>query len=323
MRTSIIKSFLSLSAISLFAGKASADASYNLKSHSLSAPYITDGLYNRWWDFGGSTVVEVNKYVRLTSNQNSQQGWLWSRAPLTAQNWEVEFEFKVGEINGKDHLFGDGFAFFYTVDRANLGPVFGSKDYFNGLGVFFDTYPNSRHKFSFPRVMPMIGDGKTSYDNDHDGDANNMNLGCSADFRDKKFPTKAVVRYKKGEYVEVLLKIKNDDIWQPCFSIQNVTLPTIGYIGFTSHTGDAYDIHDIISVDTKGFIIPSRRAKKTHGPPEGKVKQGIHSEYNNQEGTGFGFLFWLLCISGVLGIGYVVYTKKFKDNGRKDNAKLF
>jgi len=25
-----------------------------------------------------------------------------------------------------------------------------------------DTYPNSRHKFSFPRVMPMIGDGKTS-----------------------------------------------------------------------------------------------------------------------------------------------------------------
>jgi len=41
MRTSILKSVLSISALSLFAGKASADASYNLKSHSLSPPYIS------------------------------------------------------------------------------------------------------------------------------------------------------------------------------------------------------------------------------------------------------------------------------------------
>jgi mannose-binding lectin 2 len=320
MRSSILK--LSLSALALLAGKASADASYNLKSHSLSPPYITDGLYNRWWDFGGSTVVEVNKYIRLTSNQNSQQGRLWSRAPLTAQNWEIEFEFRVGEINGKDHLFGDGFAFFYASDRAILGPVFGSKDYFNGLGVFFDTYPNSRHKYSFPRVMPMLGDGKTSYDNDHDGEGNNMMLGCSADFRDKKFPTKAIVRYKKGEYVEVLLKIRNEDVYQPCFTIQNVTLPSIGYVGFTSHTGDAYDIHDILSIETKGFIIPSKRVNRKNQPPQQNSHHGIHNQYNNQEEAGFGLFFWLIVISVVLGIGYVVYTKKIANN-RKDDVNLF
>jgi len=39
MRSSILK--LSLSALALLAGKASADASYNLKSHSLSPPYIS------------------------------------------------------------------------------------------------------------------------------------------------------------------------------------------------------------------------------------------------------------------------------------------
>jgi len=320
MRSSIFK--LSLSALAFLASKVSADASYNLKSHSLSPPYLTDGLYNRWWDFGGSTVVEVSKFVRLTSNQNSQQGWLWSRAPLTAQNWEVEFEFRVGEINGKDHLFGDGFAFFYTTERANIGPVFGSKDYFTGLGVFFDTYPNSRHKYSFPRVMPMIGDGRTSYDNDHDGEANNMALGCSADFRDKRFPTKAIVRYKKGEYVEVLLKIRNEENYQPCFTVQNVTLPTIGYIGFTSHTGDATDIHDILSVETKGFIIPSKRVRGKQPPQPQNNHRGIHNQYNNQEETGRGFLFWLIIISVVLGIGYVVYQKKFANTG-KDNAKLF
>lgn len=31
-----------------------------------------------------------------------------------------------------------------TKDRLTPGPVFGSKDNFNGLGIFFDTYDNER-----------------------------------------------------------------------------------------------------------------------------------------------------------------------------------
>ena len=31
-----------------------------------------------------------------------------------------------------------------TKDRLSPGPVFGSKDNFNGLGIFFDTYDNER-----------------------------------------------------------------------------------------------------------------------------------------------------------------------------------
>ena len=29
------------------------------------------------------------RYIRLTSDRPSQQGWLFSRVPLTATNWEV------------------------------------------------------------------------------------------------------------------------------------------------------------------------------------------------------------------------------------------
>lgn len=318
MRSSIYKSILS--ALALYAGTASA-VSYNLRSHSLEAPYMTDGLYNRWWDFGGSTVVEVNKFVRLTTNQNSQQGWLWSRAPLTAQSWEVEFEFKVGQENDKDHLFGDGFAFFYTTDRANLGPVFGNKDYFNGLGVFFDTYPNSRHKYSFPRVMPMIGDGKTPYDSVNDGEANNNKVGCSGDFRAKKYPTKAIVRYHKGESVEVLTKFRNELEYQSCFILQNVTLPTIGYIGFTSNTGDAYDIHDIISVQTRGFVLSAKNYKKEGTRNNQRpVNHGIHEELNKEDSS-YGFMFWLVVISVVLGVLYFI-SKRNRTN-KKENLKLF
>lgn len=55
-------------------------------------------------------------------------------------NWEVHLTVK---IHGKGkELFGDGMAFWYTRDRMQAGPVFGSKDLFSGLAVVIDTYSN-------------------------------------------------------------------------------------------------------------------------------------------------------------------------------------
>jgi mannose-binding lectin 2 len=62
------------------------------------------------------------------------------------RNWEVQVQFHV-HGSGKT-LFGDGFAMWYTKDRSELGPVFGSRDYFTGLGVFFDTYSNHNGEHS-------------------------------------------------------------------------------------------------------------------------------------------------------------------------------
>lgn len=84
-------------------------------------------------------------------------------------------EFK---IHGEGHLHGDGFALWLTKQRATQGPVFGSADNFEGLGIFFDTYKNNRPGTSFPFVMAMMGDGKTTYDQAHDGKANQL-AGCS------------------------------------------------------------------------------------------------------------------------------------------------
>lgn len=38
-----------------------------------------DELQNRWFDFGGSTIINTNRHIRLTNNRQSQQGYLWSR----------------------------------------------------------------------------------------------------------------------------------------------------------------------------------------------------------------------------------------------------
>lgn len=51
-------------------------------------------------------------------------GWLWSRLPVTAANFEVEVEFKIG--GDSTHLYGDGMAMWLATQRAMPGPVFGS-----------------------------------------------------------------------------------------------------------------------------------------------------------------------------------------------------
>lgn len=95
----------------------------------------------------------------------------WRNAHTT----QIELEF---EIHGEGNLHGDGFALWLTKQRATQGPVFGSTDQFEGLGIFVDTYKNNRPGVSFPYVMAMMGDGQTTYDQAHDGKANEL-AGCS------------------------------------------------------------------------------------------------------------------------------------------------
>ena len=72
-------------------------------------------------------------------------------------------------------------ALWITKQRASPGPVFGSVDKFEGLGIFFDTYKNNRPGVIFPYVMAMLGDGQTSYDKGTDGKSNEF-AGCSVRF---------------------------------------------------------------------------------------------------------------------------------------------
>lgn len=69
-------------------------------------------------------------------------------------------------------------ALWVTKERAKQGPVFGSADQFEGLGLFIDTYKNNRPGIVFPYVMAMVGNGSAIYDKDHDGQANEL-AGCT------------------------------------------------------------------------------------------------------------------------------------------------
>ncbi|KAI9830093.1 MAG: hypothetical protein M1826_005086 [Phylliscum demangeonii] len=298
----------------------------------LDWPYLDSDMQSRWFDFGGDTIIRADqsvsllghglvsrmamliasdRYIRLTADRSSQQGWLFSRVPLTATNWEIEFEFK---IHGAGHLYGDGMAMWLTKQRATPGPVFGFTDRFEGLGIVFDTYKNNRPGVPFPYVMAMMGDGHTEYDMKNDGKANEL-AGCSAQgLRGASHPTKARLTYFQDSHLRLDLQYKGPDEWTECFELKSVTIPSVAYLGFSAHTGELSDNHDIISVEAKNLYTT------TPGPPKPAV-DGAHVD-GPQHAThadpplgqspaagGWGwFLVQLVILALIVGGVYIGYT---------------
>jgi len=282
-----------------------------LRSHSLSVPYLHSDMQNRYFDFGEDTIVRADQYIRLTSDRPSQDGWLFSRLPLSATNWRIEATF---QIHGSGILHGDGMAMWLTKERATPGPVFGSTDNFNGLGIFIDTYKNSRPGIVFPYVMGMLGNGSVSYDKNHDGKDNELG-GCSArGLRTATIPTKMRLTYFQDESLKVELQNEVVDQWTDCFETGTLKLPAPLYLGFSAETGELHDNHDIIAVETWNMHISetSDRAKTDGSGSRGgrnKASTPFSGKKGDDQSRGWGLVFIkiVLIIVVILG-GYVGFT---------------
>ena len=249
----------------------------------------------------------ANRYIRLTSDRPSQMGWLFSRVPLTATNWEIEVEFK---IHGKNTLYGDGLAMWLTKERGKLGPVFGSADRFEGLGIFIDTYKNNRPGVVFPYVMAMVGDGKTSYDKDTDG-KNVEFAGCSArGLRGATIPTKLRLTYFQDKYLKLELQYKSVGEWTLCFETnQPPAIPQVAYLGFSAETGELSDNHDIISIEARNLYTAQPTSRPTPGSGRGKKTA--------KEGSSWSWFFTKIMIFFlVIGGMYVGFTAWRASNRR-------
>ncbi|KAG5289132.1 lectin [Histoplasma ohiense] len=286
-------------------------------AYSISQPYLDSDSENRWFDFGGDTVIRADRYIRLTPDRQSRQGWLFSRVPLTATNWQVEIEFR---IDGQGTLHGDGMAIWLTKQRATKGPVFGFMDKFEGLGIFIDTYKNNRGNPAFPYVMAMLGDGQVSYDQAQDGKPNEL-AGCSArGIRGASVATKARITYFQDKFLSLDLQYKSDLSWTSCFTVeaseeQSINIPTVAYLGVSAETGELSDNHDIISINTYSLYnkaptdqVPISRGagKKTNS------KAGKGAAYNRGGDDGSGgwlwFLFKIIMFLALVVAAYVGFT---------------
>uniref|UniRef100_A0A183EEP1 L-type lectin-like domain-containing protein n=1 Tax=Gongylonema pulchrum TaxID=637853 RepID=A0A183EEP1_9BILA len=161
-------------------------------------------------------------------------------APVLARDWELQVSFAIHGSTGE--LYGDGAAIWYVQDRAQPGPVFGSRDYFRGLGIFLDTYSNHNgpHAHGHPYISAMVNNGSLHYDHDMDGTHTQLggeHTGCEVRFRNKQHETQLLVRYV-SDVLSIYTDILGAGKWQECMSVAGVRLPTGYYFGFTAATGD-------------------------------------------------------------------------------------
>ena len=243
--TATLLCFIVISIAFAKADEYDAEDGYYRREHSLVQPYQGSGVDIPFWEFGGSTVV-TSSFVKLTPDRQSKKGSLWNIPHVQCHNWEVVIHFHV-HGQGKN-LFGDGFAFWYTKEKGELGPVFGNRDYFTGLGVFYDTYSNQNgaHVHDHPYISALVNNGSLQYDHDRDGTHSQV-AGCTSHFRGLKKDTFTAISYINRELV-VLMNIVGEPEWQPCFSVPDIDLPTGYHFGITAETGDLADNHDIVSV---------------------------------------------------------------------------
>ncbi|XP_046741583.1 vesicular integral-membrane protein VIP36 isoform X1 [Diprion similis] len=296
---------------------------YLKREHSLIQPYQATGMTIPYWDFGGVTIV-TNNYIRLTPDVQSTQGSLWNSVPCYVRNWELQVQFKV-HGKGKE-LFGDGLAIWYAKDRMEGGPVFGNKDFFQGLAIILDTYSNHNgpHNHQHPYISAMINNGTLHYDHDRDGTHTQLE-GCEAKFRNFDHDTHIAIRYEK-DTLSVSTDLSNKAAWKECFSVPGIKLPTGYYFGVTATTGDLSDNHDVISVrlyeldlpddvkdeEDRSQILPSA----THfESPREHVEDPKPSALSGVK-TFFLMLVVAIVLIAALVLG-IMYYQKHQENSRK------
>jgi mannose-binding lectin 2 len=215
--------------------------------HRVEKPYLDKYFQNRYYDYGGSTFIKSDSFIRLTSDVSDQRGWLVSKLPSLPESFQIEFDF---QIHGQGNtIYGDGMAFWIFNERnTEEGPVFGLKDYFKGIGILFDTYKNDGPGKVFPYVMLMEGDGQTTYDKDHDGAANEI-VACSArGLHNARQVSKARLTYSKDQFLSLELDYKGRNKWEKCFETSQVQIKRPAFLGFSAQTGELSENHDLYEV---------------------------------------------------------------------------
>ncbi|XP_050527708.1 protein ERGIC-53 [Daktulosphaira vitifoliae] len=247
--------------------------------YSFKPPYLAqkDGSVP-FWEYGGNAIASADN-VRIAPSLKSQKGAIWTKTPTTFDWWTVEINFRV---SGRGRIGADGLAFWYTTSKGDYqGPVFGSSDKWNGLGVFFDSFDNDG-KHNNPYIMGIVNDGSKVFDHANDGSTQQLS-GCLRDFRNKPFATRAKIEY----YMNTLTVFfhsgttNNADDFEICFRSEQIYLPKNGYFGVSAATGGLADDHDVNHFLTYSLYPPGTTFKTAGAPPPTSVdeEQKLTKEY--------------------------------------------
>ncbi|CAL1261535.1 unnamed protein product [Larinioides sclopetarius] len=294
---------------------------YLKREHSVVKPYQASGISIPFWDFTGSVMI-TNSHIRLTPDLQSKTGAIWNNVPCMVKNWELQVHFKIYG-KGKD-LYGDGMAIWYAKQPLTPGTVFGSMDYFHGLGIFLDTYANQNgpHNHGHPYISATVNNGTLHYDHDRDGTHTEL-AGCEAKFRNLDHDTHLSIRYER-DVLTVSTDIEGKNAWQECFTVKGVRLPTGYYFGASATTGELSDNHDIISIRLYELEVPDEKEEEDRSKiaPAAAFFAPPRDHVDDPPPPMSGTKLFLIIVCALLGvcvcvIGGVMVFQRSQDSSRK------
>ena len=100
-------------------------------------------MASRGFRSSGSTTISSN-FVRLTPEQQSKKGSLWSREAIELPSFSSILKFRISG-RAKD-FFGDGIALWFVQQGYWIeGDLHGFQESFIGVGIIFDTFKNTEN----------------------------------------------------------------------------------------------------------------------------------------------------------------------------------
>mmetsp|Transcript_37702 Transcript_37702/g.52223 ORF Transcript_37702/g.52223 Transcript_37702/m.52223 type:complete len:474 (-) Transcript_37702:65-1486(-) len=197
-----------------------------------------------WRLFGDAQVNE--HLVRLTSNDPSQKGGIWSRLPIQwGSSWEILVQFN---IHGENLYGADGMGIWLAEDPL-LGDFFGYVEDFVGIGVIIDTYDNDGSG-NHPVVSLVSNDGTKKFSHSHGSKpSSDMERGhCSVQLRNQDSNMQLKLHYSQST-LSVSLKRTEESRWRVCFSDDKFFSSfSVLHLGLTALTGSLSDYHDVFGL---------------------------------------------------------------------------
>lgn len=213
---------------------------------ALKKPFFLHGDTSNipYYTMRGHTIAAKDQ-VRLTSSLPNQAGQIWVSNSNPHKEWQLHFSFSVF---GRNQIGGEGLALWYTKDKEQSGPIYGSMDKWNGLGIFFDTADQRENRVS-PLVYGVLNDGHYVMDGRGDYMSNSMGS-CFRDYRNTPSPVWGRLTYA-NRTLRLDMDLRQDGYsFTQCFEKTDIDLPQGYHFGFSASTSEYhYDDHDLLSLE--------------------------------------------------------------------------
>ncbi|KAG5513561.1 hypothetical protein PMAC_000993 [Pneumocystis sp. 'macacae'] len=220
--------------------------------HSFISPFGKSLFEN--WDFYGSIEVQQNKIILIPPAVQSRIASIWSKHKNIYEEWSVEISLRLTNLEHEN----SGLALWYTSEKGKGGIVFGSKDRWDGLGIFLYVGQNKR-----PSLRGHLNDGSMEYSKFKNPSLQAFGA-CSIIYQN----TSEVFTFKLLYSKEAIQIEQKDSI---CFRTTQINLPPGYYFGIsTQSTNDleSFEIYNFQINEIKNKYSNSEEKIYTHTQKE-------------------------------------------------------